>query len=310
MPLVFFSLTCLTHHKCVASIFITYGINKFLDKKSFAVTIGDYHILPKALNKPIAQILPPFEIALGVLLIFDIAVLPTAAIITVLLLLFTVAIVRAGADSTTELKSCGCTANSTTPLWVALVRNAILLVALCLIILGELARLENLRLLPEYTILTLGSMAIFVVVTGRVMAQRNLSLQQNLQKLGEKRETDEQSMSTTDNNLIISGKDQGISSSFITRRSFAKLGTSVGFILLAVFLTGQVPTARAATYPCPTGTNCGCSSGASEFYGACIDIGMGRREKAVYNVYCAWCCDPYSSQICIESIDYSYSVPC
>lgn len=91
----------------IGLIFVTDGIEKQRQRESLAGVIANYRLLPDRLTAPAARILPPFEIALGLMLLSGIAPLTAAGIAAATLLLFAAAMGINVARGRTQI-SCGC----------------------------------------------------------------------------------------------------------------------------------------------------------------------------------------------------------
>ena len=76
----------------VAFVFIIAGIEKISDPSGFSTSIENYSLFPIFTINIIAVILPWIELIAGILLLFGVMVKENSAIISVLLILFTIAI--------------------------------------------------------------------------------------------------------------------------------------------------------------------------------------------------------------------------
>ena len=77
----------------VALVFILAGIEKISDPSAFSISIENYKLFPLFTINVMAIILPWIELVAGILLLFGVMVKENSAIISVLLLLFTIAII-------------------------------------------------------------------------------------------------------------------------------------------------------------------------------------------------------------------------
>lgn len=90
-------------------LFVTACVHKILDPASFAVDIATYQILPLIGVNPMAILLPWVELAAGVMLLAGFRIRAAALLVTMMLGVFTVALLIAlgkGLDM-----SCGCFAS-------------------------------------------------------------------------------------------------------------------------------------------------------------------------------------------------------
>jgi uncharacterized membrane protein YphA (DoxX/SURF4 family) len=90
----------------VGGTFVAASINKIAFPKEFASIVSDYRILPSSLIMVFAYILPWIELILGILLITGLAIRPVSSALLLLLLFFSLAIVKRGAEGT--INNCGC----------------------------------------------------------------------------------------------------------------------------------------------------------------------------------------------------------
>jgi uncharacterized membrane protein YphA (DoxX/SURF4 family) len=102
---------------------------KIQDPSELAITVASFRILPNLLISPLALALPPFEIICGALLIVGVWRRPAALGITLLLVIFLIAIAAALARGLTI--DCGCFGTGTpsrAKMWLDLGRDILLLV--------------------------------------------------------------------------------------------------------------------------------------------------------------------------------------
>ena len=115
----------------VALVFLTASLGKMRHWVIFQGVIANYRLLPDALVAPIADLLPPVEALVGILLLGGLATPWPEAGAAVLLLIFTAAmginLLRGRRDI-----DCGCfqTALKQTLSWTLVVRNAVLVLLL------------------------------------------------------------------------------------------------------------------------------------------------------------------------------------
>lgn len=76
----------------LASVFLAAALPKLRNPRGFAMTVVGYQILPLALSRLYARIVPPVELLASLLLLGGIAVRPAAAILALLLVSFSVAV--------------------------------------------------------------------------------------------------------------------------------------------------------------------------------------------------------------------------
>ncbi len=118
----------------LSGIFIYAGASKLRDPSAFAESIASYQLLPAVLIDPAALTLPPLEIFAGVLALIDGRLRRIGAFgLLTMLAVFLVAL--ASAQSRGLSIDCGCfgadkfdALASTKNLWIALLRDAVLLV--------------------------------------------------------------------------------------------------------------------------------------------------------------------------------------
>lgn len=90
----------------LAAVWLVSGAVKLSEPFTTAVAVAAYRVLPDALVVPVATLLPPLEIALGLLLLAGLATRLAAVVGTVLLLAFVVGLVQAWARGLAI--DCGC----------------------------------------------------------------------------------------------------------------------------------------------------------------------------------------------------------
>jgi putative oxidoreductase len=109
----------------LGAVFIYAGVQKISSPADFAVAIENYLLLPAVLINPAAIILPWLEIFCGVFLIAGIFIRASAILVSVMTLVFIIAIFSAlirGLDIT-----CGCFAADTPVDWLKIVEDFVLL---------------------------------------------------------------------------------------------------------------------------------------------------------------------------------------
>lgn len=112
----------------LGAAFVCAGAIKIQDPSELAITVASFRILPNLLISPLALALPPFEIICGALLIVGIWRRPAAFGITLLLMIFLIAIAAALARGLTI--DCGCFGTGTpsrAKMWLDLGRDILLL---------------------------------------------------------------------------------------------------------------------------------------------------------------------------------------
>jgi uncharacterized membrane protein YphA (DoxX/SURF4 family) len=110
----------------VGAAFLWAAVTKLSDFPTFAEEIANYQVLPASLVPWFAATLPGVELLTGVLLIVGYWARTSAAIVTVLLLVFIVALSQAllrGIDL-----RCGCFGGSDAATWGTVVRDLVMLV--------------------------------------------------------------------------------------------------------------------------------------------------------------------------------------
>ncbi|ALE80623.1 MauE/DoxX family redox-associated membrane protein [Pseudonocardia alni] len=90
----------------LAVVWLVSGAVKLSEPFTTAVAVAAYRVLPDALVVPVATLLPPLEIALGLLLLAGLATRLAAVVGTVLLLAFVAGLVQAWARGLAI--DCGC----------------------------------------------------------------------------------------------------------------------------------------------------------------------------------------------------------
>lgn len=137
----------------VAVLFLTSGVMKLADKKTFVAVVRDFALLPDSAATFLGTVLPYFEILIAVNLILDIYRGALLAVVIVLLTSFV------GAVSINLLRgrsyiSCGCFgAHENSPLTWSLVSRNLLLIGVALV--GSLtSNSSGVRLFERFVILT------------------------------------------------------------------------------------------------------------------------------------------------------------
>ncbi|WP_224389480.1 MauE/DoxX family redox-associated membrane protein [Pseudonocardia sp. ICBG1293] len=90
----------------LAAVWLVSGVLKLSEPFTTAVAVAAYRVLPDALVVPVATLLPPVEIALGLLLLAGLATRLAAVVGTVLLVAFVAGLVQAWARGLAI--DCGC----------------------------------------------------------------------------------------------------------------------------------------------------------------------------------------------------------
>jgi len=90
--------------------FIFYVVSKIADPALFAEEIGNYDMSPELINNILAIIFPWLELIVGVMLVFGVKIKENAFISTLMLIVFTIAVVIAAARGLDI--SCGCSGGS------------------------------------------------------------------------------------------------------------------------------------------------------------------------------------------------------
>jgi len=117
----------------VGGTFVAASINKIAFPNEFASIVADYRILPSSLIMVFAYALPWIELILGILLLTGLAIRPVASALLLLLLFFSLAIVKRGAEG--AINNCGCFSTSThgnTQSVILLISRNIFLMSMCL----------------------------------------------------------------------------------------------------------------------------------------------------------------------------------
>ncbi|NJD35024.1 MAG: DoxX family membrane protein [Betaproteobacteria bacterium] len=128
----------------LAVIFLTGAWQKLRDLSLFQANIDNYRLLPDGLAWPVAIVLPMWELAAGVLVLFDSTRTAGAALAIGLLLVVTAAVVTNLMRGRTEI-DCGCGSlgghvGDQTLNWGLTVRNALLALAALLALREDAAR--------------------------------------------------------------------------------------------------------------------------------------------------------------------------
>lgn len=112
----------------IGLVFLIAAVPKLRDPQSFRSSVAAYKILPTSLVTPVARVLPPLEVAIGVMLLAGVLLVPVSVVAGVVLVGFAAAIwyaVRRGSKI-----GCGCGFRRLQTVSRALVaRNAALTVA-------------------------------------------------------------------------------------------------------------------------------------------------------------------------------------
>lgn len=114
----------------VGGVFVYAGVTKIGDPLAFADSIATFQVFPPQLINLVALTLPPFEILVGVLLIFGAFLRQAAFALTLLTMLFAVFLFQAIVRGIQV--NCGCFGSgepSVLGTWISLGRDLLLLVA-------------------------------------------------------------------------------------------------------------------------------------------------------------------------------------
>jgi uncharacterized membrane protein YphA (DoxX/SURF4 family) len=114
----------------VASVFVAYGLEKLLDPTIIRLTLSRY--LPGTVASIVAPALAVVEVIVGLSLLFGLAT-PISGIATIALLLAFTAVLIKGWVAGSGKSDCGCS-KSPMPIRVAVVRNALLMIATTIIV--------------------------------------------------------------------------------------------------------------------------------------------------------------------------------
>jgi putative oxidoreductase len=109
----------------LAAVFIYAGVQKVFSPADFSQAVQNYMILPAALTNIVAIFLPWLEIYCGIFLLAGIFLRASALLITVMNLIFIIALFSAlirGLDI-----SCGCFGSITPVTWLKIVEDLVLL---------------------------------------------------------------------------------------------------------------------------------------------------------------------------------------
>jgi len=149
----------------VAGIFVSYGFSKLRDIEGFAKTIQHYNLVPKRISVGLAYVIPAIEVILGVLLFFNVEVVAVSSSLAVLLVVFSVALIKLAVSTSTRKKECGCSGKSSTTITQGLMRNFILL----MIITAALILKVNNNVLSYEPLIIVIETSILVVITMRAL---------------------------------------------------------------------------------------------------------------------------------------------
>jgi len=124
----------------VAGVFLWAGLPKLLDPATFAEDISNYNLLPESTVGYAAVVVPVVEIVIALALIAGVEVKGAALVAAAMLVVFVAAMGQAMARGI-DL-SCGCVAGTTETEvgWGPIVRNAGLLAACALVLVGPEVR--------------------------------------------------------------------------------------------------------------------------------------------------------------------------
>jgi uncharacterized membrane protein YphA (DoxX/SURF4 family) len=275
-------------HFILAIIFIDYGCVKLLNTSSFASTIRSYQIIPQDASLIIARTLPPFEIGLGVLLLFNIATTIIAVVLTTLLLSFNIILIKVWRNH--NISECGCGGSKPTSPYKALVRNTILiLIASITIISSSLTKL--------YTswFLTIIEIAILVGIVFYVSSSQSNWANKFTHQL--RHHSIPRFIDTTNTT----------SKKLSSRRSFIR-GVSIitlGMLAVAGFGTGNTALARcncnySSVCDVVRYVNCGCCNTGQCNGSSCLGF---------YQQWKVYCCYDGSGQ-CDVSFEGTFTITC
>lgn len=217
----------------VAVVFITYGISKLQNLPGFGSVIRKHQIIPDTLSPFMAATLPPLEIGLGLLFLFNISPILVGIAISATLALFTAILIRALLKPNLPVRNCGCSSStkSTSSIKGALLRNAMLLIAASAVAITN----SKIALDMPFSIVLLEVVVLSAIGIYAAVVQTGF-----LQRRG-----------------VYSQQNRG---SEVARRSFLRLGVGVVLASCAAFLVNR-PEQAFAYAGCP----CGC-------YPFCYDI--------------------------------------
>lgn len=132
-----YQLLALLASTCIALTFIASGGLKLFRPGEFVGVVRDFRVVPDALAKPFAYLLPYLELCVGVFLLLDVYRDVFLAVAVVLLAAFTLAIVINLFRGQVSI-SCGCFGSRKTELtWRLVVRNLLLVVVTLIGLIGD-----------------------------------------------------------------------------------------------------------------------------------------------------------------------------
>lgn len=129
----------------VAGVFLWAGVPKLLDPAGFAQDISNYNLLPDAVVGYVAAIVPVVEIVVALALVAGVEAKGAAVVAGAMLAVFAAAMGQAMARGI-DL-SCGCFGNAAeaTVGWGSIARNAGLIAACALVVVGPEVRWRTVR---------------------------------------------------------------------------------------------------------------------------------------------------------------------
>ncbi len=120
----------------VGSTFICYGISKFWNISEFAIIIQQHQLIPKKFVYSAAITVSALEVALGLMLFFNVVPLYMSIALGMMLIAFSLLLVRIHLKPQLNIHSCGCSGSDKGSLKGAFFRNLFLL--LMIIVLASL----------------------------------------------------------------------------------------------------------------------------------------------------------------------------
>lgn len=131
----------------LGGLFVYAAVPKIFDPQAFAKAVGNYQLLPFWMSQLVAMVVPYIEFTLGTLLIFGKYKKESALIISVMLVIFMIAMASAIARGLNI--ACGCfsleNAKSTSDIAYRIIEDVFMLVAALIILIFD----KNLKLKNE-----------------------------------------------------------------------------------------------------------------------------------------------------------------
>ncbi|MEJ6013250.1 MauE/DoxX family redox-associated membrane protein [Corynebacterium sp. H127] len=113
----------------LALVWLISGFQKMSDPLAFRQSVQAYELFPSEMVSLISTVLPPIELALGLLLLLGLFIVPAAAITALFMVCFIFGLASAAARGL-EI-NCGCfsagEASSSSSLWLAILRDLLFL---------------------------------------------------------------------------------------------------------------------------------------------------------------------------------------